>query len=531
MVRFRLNPTTQKRLSRFRKTGRAWWSFWLLSVIFVLSLGIDFIANDKPLIVSHDGKFYFPIVHYYPEDVFTGSGQMTRPDYKRIAASEDFAKSWRNWMIFPLIHYGPLEKIPTEAIEAPDRVIVKITKRPRVASLNVDAEGRVVQSLGGAIFLGGTDAAAAGRALNEAFPYGAEVQQAIAGRFANREMPEAAFPSGVPGVEIAFSAFRPRSRPPVSVRLSLRDVGGAGTQSGLTLFFGALGEPEEASELWNSLTPPDRLRITESVKRRFAATLDTPVEAIALTLPDGNFQASFERQSVFFPYPPVKDHPMGIDSSGRDVLVQVLHATRISLLFGMLLVITTEVFGVIVGAVQGYFGGAWDMFGQRVIEIWESLPFLYVMMLLGSVFGKGFAVLLFGYGIFNWIGISYYIRGEFLKLRKLPFVESARVMGIPQSQIIFRHILPNAMVPVITFFPFALVGAMFSLFALDYLGFGLPPDKPSWGQLLAQGQEFPWAWWLILYPTLALFIVVLLGVFVGEGVRNAFDPRSHSKLQ
>jgi microcin C transport system permease protein len=531
MIRFRLNPTTQKRLARFRKTRRAWWSFWLLLAIFVLSLGVDFIANDKPLVVSYDGKFYFPVLQYFPENTFTGSGQMTRPDYKKIARSEPFQNSWRNWMIFPPIPFGPSEKIAPEAIAAPDRVLVKIGKRPRVASLNVDAEGRILQSLGGSVFLGGTDAELTGKPLNAAFPYGDEVKQAISGRFANREMPDAAFPSGIKGVEIVFSAFRPRSRPPVSVRLSLRDQGGGGSDPVTRLLFEADGQLDHPSEFWKSLSEEDRTKISESVKQRFSVSLDTPVESIALTLPGGNYQASFERQTVFFPFPPVKDHAMGIDSSGRDVLVQVLHATRVSLLFGILLVLTTEVFGVIVGAVQGYFGGPVDMLGQRIIEIWESLPFLYVMMLLGSVFGKGFLVLLIGYGIFNWVGISYYIRGEFLKLRKLPFVESARVMGIPRWQIIFRHIMPNAMVPVITFFPFALVGAMFALFALDFLGFGLPPDTPSWGQLLAQGQEFPWAWWLILYPTLALFIVVLLGVFVGEGVRNAFDPRSHSKLQ
>jgi microcin C transport system permease protein len=532
MFRFRLNPTTQKRLQRFRKTRRAWWSFWILSVIFVLSLGVDFIANDKPLLVSYDGKFYLPIFQYFPEDTFTGSGQMTRPDYKKIAASEPFTGSWRNWMIFPPIRFGPSEKISPDAVEAPDRVLVRITKRPRVASLNVDAEGKIVQSLGGGVFFGGVpDASLTGKFLKEAFPFGEDVRQAIAARMANQEMPEAAFPSGVKGVEVAFTAFRPRSRPPVSVRLTLRDVATSSEGDLRKFFFDAQGEIENPSDFWKSIPEADRGRITESAKQRYAVSLDTPVESLAFAMPEGNYQASFERESVFFPCRPVKYHPWGIDSSGRDVLVQVLHATRVSLLFGIFLVVSTELFGVIVGAIQGYFGGRVDMFGQRFIEIWESLPFLYVMMLLGSVFGRGFLVLLIGYGIFNWVGISYYIRGEFLKLRKLPFVESARVMGIGRWQIIFRHVLPNALVPLITFFPFSLVGAISSLAALDFLGFGLPPGTPSWGGLLAQGQEFPWAWWLILYPALALFLIGLLGVFVGEGVRNAFDPRSQSKLQ
>jgi microcin C transport system permease protein len=532
MFRLRLNPTTQKRLQRFRKTRRAWWSFWILAVLFALSLGVDFIANDKPLLVSYDGKFFLPIFHYFPEDTFTGSGQMTRPDYKKIAASEAFAKSWRNWMIFPPIRFGPSEKISPDAVETPDRVLVRVTKRPRVASLNVDGQGKIIQSLGGGVFFGAVpDASLPGKALDAAFPYGDGVRKAIEGRMANQEMPEAAFPSGVNGVEIAFTAFRPRSRPPVSVRLTLRDAATAGEGDLRKFFFDSQGALENSSDFWRAIPEAERTRIAAAAQKRYAVSLDTPVEPVSFTLADGNYQATFERETVFFPFRPVRHHPLGIDSSGRDVLVQVLHATRVSLLFGIFLVVSTELFGVAVGAIQGYFGGRVDMFGQRFIEIWESLPFLYVMMLLGSVFGRGFLVLLIGYGIFNWVGISYYIRGEFLKLRKLPFVESARVMGIGRWQIIFRHVMPNALVPLITFFPFSLVGAISSLAALDFLGFGLPPGTPSWGGLLAQGQEFPWAWWLILYPALALFLIGLLGVFVGEGVRNAFDPRSHSKLQ
>jgi len=187
--------------------------------------------------------------------------------------------------------------------------------------------------------------------------------------------------------------------------------------------------------------------------------------------------------------------------------------------------------GVIAGAVQGYYGGIFDITAQRMIEIWSALPFLYVMILMGSIYGRSFALLLVCYGLFNWVGISYYIRAEFLNLRKRPFVEAARCMGIYPHKIIFKHILPNALVPVITFFPFSLVGAIGALAALDYLGFGLPPPTPSWGELLFQAQQYRWAWWLILYPALALFLVMLLGVFVGEGIRNAYDPKQYSRLE
>jgi microcin C transport system permease protein len=180
---------------------------------------------------------------------------------------------------------------------------------------------------------------------------------------------------------------------------------------------------------------------------------------------------------------------------------------------------------------QGYIGGKFDLRGQRGIEIWEALPFLYVMILMGSVFGPSFELLLIIYALFSWIGISYYMRGEFLKLRKQPFVEAAHCLGLSSARIMGRHILPNALVPVITFFPFSLVSAIGALSALDYLGFGLPPPTPSWGELFAQAQEFRYAWWLVLYPFLALFLVGLLGVFVGEGIRAAFDPRANTRYE
>ncbi|MBU1170382.1 MAG: ABC transporter permease subunit [Proteobacteria bacterium] len=234
---------------------------------------------------------------------------------------------------------------------------------------------------------------------------------------------------------------------------------------------------------------------------------------------------------IRFPFPPVKDHFLGIDEAGRDVLARIIYGLRISLTFGLVLVICSMALGISAGAIQGYYGGLVDISAQRMIEIWNAMPFLYVMILMGSVYGRSFGLLLVCYGIFNWIGISYYVRAEFFRLRKLSFVEAAKCLGIPSRKIIFKHIMPNAMVPVITFFPFSLVGAIGSLAALDYLGFGLPPPTPSWGELLAQAQQYRWAWWLILYPSLALFIVMLLGVFIGEGLRNAYDPKQYARLE
>ena len=234
---------------------------------------------------------------------------------------------------------------------------------------------------------------------------------------------------------------------------------------------------------------------------------------------------------VGFPFRPVPEHPFGIDAGGRDVYARVVHGMRIALIFGLVLAFLGLLFGLVIGAVEGYFGGKADILLQRFTEIWSAMPFLYVMIFIGSTVGRSFAMLLVCYAIFNWITVSYYVRAEFLRLRTRTFVEAAKVQGFSSARIIFVHILPNALTPLITLFPFLLMGAIGSLAALDFLGFGLPPMTPSCGELLAEAQQFRGSWWLILFPSAALFIVMLLTVLVGEGLRDAFDPRQKSKLE
>lgn len=237
------------------------------------------------------------------------------------------------------------------------------------------------------------------------------------------------------------------------------------------------------------------------------------------------------RASVTWPFRPVPHHPLGVDSAGRDVFARILYGLRISLVFGLALALWSALFGIVIGSIQGYFGGWVDVCCQRVTEIWSALPFLYVMVFVGAVVGRSFLVLLLCYGAFNWIGVSYYMRGEFLRLRQQPFVEAAVTQHLSKRRIIFRHILPNALTPVITLFPFNLVGAIASLVALDFLGFGLPPLTPSLGELLQQAQQFRWAWWLIFYPSLAIFLVMLSTIMVGEGIREAFAPKARNHLE
>ncbi len=231
------------------------------------------------------------------------------------------------------------------------------------------------------------------------------------------------------------------------------------------------------------------------------------------------------------PTPPTAANWLGTDDRGRDILTRLIYGYRISFSFALLITFSSMVFGVLVGAFQGYFGGIFDLTAQRLIEIFSALPFLYIVIIIGSSLGTNFLTLLIIFTVFEWVGISYYTRSEFLKLRESQFVEAARALGVKDWKIMFRHMLPNALTPIITFLPFELIGAIGALSALDFLGFGLPAPTPSWGELMRQGMDNIFSYWLSLYPVLALFGVLLLIAFVGEGIRDAFDPKDYGRME
>jgi microcin C transport system permease protein len=526
----RLNPITRRRLSRFRASKRAWFSFWLLLALYTLSLFSEFIANDKPLWVRFEGQWFVPVLFYYPEDTFLKNGVKTRPDYKAISKTAVFSNNADNTMAFPPIPFGPFESIDPAAIEVSDRVRAVFRETPAVGSAAVSESGEIVRSVGLAPFFAGSVENLRGRQLADLADFPPSIQNAVKARFQNEAsgaVSETVTTISGKQAEVSLRAHVPRSHPPRLVRLTFRETVEIG-EAETVLSFSSPAEPEPpVPELWTRLPEPARKQLLAAVQRRFQERVDP----FLIVAGDQRYTVSLEKQEVTFPYPPTQGHPMGIDAAGRDVSVRILYGLRISLTFALLLVIFSTLLGIAAGAGQGYAGGRIDIFGQRLIEIWSALPFLYIMILMGAVYGRSFVLLLFCYGIFNWIGISYYVRAEFLRLRRQPFVEAARCMGVSTGKIIFRHILPNALVPVITFFPFYLVGAIGALAALDYLGFGLPPPTPSWGELLHQAQQHRWKWWLMLYPSLALFFVMLFGVFVGEGVRNAYDPKQFTRLE
>lgn len=346
-----LNPTTRRRLQKFKNNKRSYYSFLVIVITYVLSIFAPLFVNEIPIIIKYEGSYYFPILKFYPDKTFGGI-QDTEPNYKKLSRSESFSVTSLNYIIFPLIPYG----------------------------------------------------------INE----------------------------------------------------------------------------NHLDDFGENEYPP--------------------------TAPDSK-------------------HWLGTDDRGRDVLTRMIYGYRISMTFSIFLIFFEVLIGVVIGGVQGYFAGYVDLTIQRIIEILSSIPFLFMILIMGSFFGRSFFILLITYAFFAWIGISYYMRGEFYKLRGSQFVEAARAFGIPAHKIIFRHILPNAITPLVTFLPFSLIGSISILSALDFLGYGIPAPNPSWGELIGQGRERLSAWWLIGFPSFALFMVIQLTSFVGEGLRDAFDAKEKNSLK
>ncbi|MGC4397196.1 ABC transporter permease [Hydrogenophaga sp. T2] len=225
------------------------------------------------------------------------------------------------------------------------------------------------------------------------------------------------------------------------------------------------------------------------------------------------------------PSGPSRANWLGTDDRGRDLLAQLIYGFRVSVLFALALTAIGVVLGVITGAIQGFFGGRTDLAFQRFIEIWGSMPELYLLIIFSAVFAPSVGLLLILLSLFGWMGLSDYVRAEFLRNRQLDYVRAARAMGLSNAQIIWRHILPNSLTPVVTFLPFRMSAAILALTSLDFLGLGVPPGTPSLGELLSQGKNSIDAWWISLSTFGVLVITLLLLTFMGDALRDALDPR------
>jgi len=336
----RLSPLTRRRLGNFRANRRGYWSLWIFLALFIGSLFAELIANDRPLLVRYDGRFYVPVLRAYPETTFGGVFP-TEADYRDEAVARLVRA--KGWMLWPPIPY-------------------------RHDTINY-------------------------------------------------------------------------------------------------------------------------------------------------------------RLSVPAPAPPSRDNWLGTDDQGRDLLARLIYGFRISVLFGLVLTLLSSVIGIAAGAVQGYFGGWTDLLFQRAIEIWAGLPVLYLLIILASIVEPTFWWLLGLMLLFSWMSLVAVVRAEFYRARNFDYVRAARALGVTNAVIMVRHVLPNAMVATLTFLPFILNASVTTLTSLDFLGFGLPPGSPSLGEVLAQGKANLQAPWLGVTGFVVLALMLSLLVFIGEAVRDAFDPR------
>jgi len=228
---------------------------------------------------------------------------------------------------------------------------------------------------------------------------------------------------------------------------------------------------------------------------------------------------------VLHPGQPSAEHWLGTDAKGRDMLARLVYGFRVSVWFALALTITGTLIGIAAGALQGYFGGRVDLFLQRLVEIWGAVPELYLLIIFASIFEPSLLLLLILLSLWGWMGLSDYVRAEFLRNRNLEYVKAARALGLSNWQIIHRHVLPNSMTPVITFLPFRMSGGILALTSLDFLGLGAPASVPSLGELLKQGKDNLDAWWIIVPTFAVLVLTMLLLTFIGDALRDAFDTR------
>ena len=529
----RLSPLTQKRVQNFLRIRRARWSLALLTALFAVSLVSELLCNSRPLYLRVSGHHFFPFAQNLTQRDLLGPGaDGTRVNYHAFTVSPAFTADPRNRVLWAPVPYSPGDVVDAASLREYRTVKVSVVPETQTGRLNLLPDQSVVLPLSCEPFFPGA-ARIEGQRLDAHWKLTQELKAALAERFAGRATRAQTFTLthvSQPGLSarVALPETQARSEPPASVRLMFHQTAPPDLPFQLRFRRAADGSvyPVTRSE-WRRVPSAHQAEFLKLAAEGFSGT--APSATIAWE--DRHASVACALSEIAWPYPPVRGHWMGIDDAGRDVLSRVLYGMRIAMIFGLLLAVWATVFGLVIGAVQGYFGGWVDIAGQRVTEIWSALPFLYVMIFVGSALGRSFLLLLICYSLFNWIGLSYYMRAEFLRLRQRTFVEAARCQGLSAARIIFHHILPNALTPLITLVPFSLLGAIGSLAALDFLGFGLPPLTPSWGELLQQAQMFRWAWWLILFPSLALFSVMLLTVLIGEGLRDAFDPRQQTKME
>ena len=471
-----LSPKLRQGFRRFRNQKRAYYSLIILLVIFLATLPAELICNSEPIAVRINGDWYFPVFADYTVADFGGKIQV-KPDYKK-------AHFWR--------------------------------------SIGCDPEDAGLRLTGGDADAQDNETDSEVREILELF----DEQQNGPGSSSQQPDDILEMFHSNNSADVADTAAEPEKD--LDERMSPdrkehTDSPASGKASTITREVQAERDSlDREKNKWERscwvLWPPVRYDYAYIPS-------DSLAGRIALAAPwGGELPRSGEKVKSSW----VDGHYLGTDNRGRDVLARLIYGLRVSLIFGILLAITSTIVGAALGAFQGYYGGWADLIGQRLTEMWGSLPRLYLLMILSSLLARNIGVLFVILNLTSWMGMSAYMRAEFLKGRNLDYVTAARALGVSSPAIMFRHILPNSLTPIITFFPFSVTGGILALVSLDFLGLGVPSPYPSLGELLRQGQSNLQAVWIIVPTFFVLSGTITLLTFIGDGLRNAFDPRKAS---
>lgn len=450
----KLDPITRKRLERFRRIRRGYYSSIILGAAIVLSVFSPYLAESRALLVWYDGRLYLPTFEYFPMETF---GQEPPPAWGVEDLETEYLRLQSEWRLERELHERERDQVGTDpavvaALDAryPNRGnFVVMPPIPWDPYQNDFWYNEILNDVQDLLDAGNRSEAAQ-----------------LARRDGLRELAEAIETGGIDAM---------------------------------------MADPERSAT--GDLTGLARTGAMPSL---------ADLAAVPPTPPD------FRRRHYF-----------GTDSQGRDVASRLLYGFRISVFFALFLVLIGQAIGTVIGSLQGYVGGRLDILSQRLIEVLIAVPFLYVVIIMAALFSPTFWMLLGIMAVFQWISITFFMRTEMYREKTREYCLAARSYGASHLRIIFRHLLPNCLTPLVTFTPFAVVGAIFALTGLDYLGYGLPAPTPSWGELIDQALQLENRdrLWLILAPFGALTVTLMLVVFIGESVREAFDPKRYAKYE
>ncbi len=451
---FELDPITRRRLQRFRRIKRGWWSFIILLVAMALSVIAPLLAESRALAVWHDGKLYLPTFQFLEMKTF---GQEAPAGWDGNEIETEYFRLQREWRVERQMHARDIRAAGNDA-----------ARRAEVDARYPNRGNFVVMP---------------------PIPWNPYQSD-----FSSNEI--------LPEIQRAMNAGQATRAERLARREGLDELADAIYDGSIAAL---LADPAKSPT--GTLTGLARSGAMPSLK--------------GLGSPPPHAPNASRR------------HYLGTDAQGRDVASRLLYGFRISIFFALFLTLSAQIVGTIIGSLQGYLAGRFDMLSQRVIEVLIAIPGLYVVIVLAALFQPTFWMLLAILALFQWIGITFFMRTEMYREKTREYCLAARSYGASHLRIVFRHLLPNCLTPLVTFTPFAVVGAIFALTGLDYLGYGLPAPTPSWGELIDQALQLEnrSKLWLTLAPFGALTVTLVLVVFIGESVREAFDPKRYARYE